>query len=124
MSFAYMTENKANMIGKGVFLIGLGILFLTNNWWPGILLVILFSYGIRHYLLGRYWEMAMLLVIFLLLLAVSYYRIEVIYLVPALLIASGLYFILKEYFVNDKPPLNDLPPSSRGKEFDQGNGDA
>lgn len=124
MSFAYMTENKADIIGKGVFLIGLGILFLTNNWWPGILLVILVAYSIRHYLLKRYWEMAMLMAIFLFIFVISYYHIEVMYIVPALLILSGLYFILKEYFAKDQSPINELGPSSRSNEFDQGNGDA
>lgn len=124
MSFGYMTEEKANTVGKGVLLIGLGILFFINNWWPGILLVILASIGTRHFLLGKYFELAVLVALFFLILAVSYYRIEVMYLVPSLLIITGLYFILKEYFNKSEPPVNYLPPSSRGKDFDQGNGNA
>jgi len=38
-------QKQASSISGGIFLIGLGVLFLTNWWWPGILLVIGLSGG-------------------------------------------------------------------------------
>jgi hypothetical protein len=35
-----MSKQNADSIGGGVFLIGLGVLFLLNWFWPGILLLI------------------------------------------------------------------------------------
>ena len=33
-------QEKASQIGTGVFFVGLGLLFLTGWWWPGIMFVI------------------------------------------------------------------------------------
>jgi len=38
-------RKRASSISGGIFLIGLGVLFLTDWWWPGILVVIGLSGG-------------------------------------------------------------------------------
>jgi hypothetical protein len=38
-------KRKASGISGGIFLIGLGVLLMTNWWWPGIMLVIGLSGG-------------------------------------------------------------------------------
>jgi hypothetical protein len=38
-------RKRASSISGGIFLIGLGVLFLTGWWWPGILVVIGLSGG-------------------------------------------------------------------------------
>jgi len=38
-------QKQASSISGGIFLIGLGVLFLTDWWWPGIMLVIGLSGG-------------------------------------------------------------------------------
>ena len=36
----YISGHRANEISGAIWLIGLGILFVTGYWWPGILIVI------------------------------------------------------------------------------------
>ena len=36
----YVSGQRANEISGAIWLIGLGILFVTGYWWPGILIVI------------------------------------------------------------------------------------
>lgn len=36
----YVSGQRANQISGAVWMIGLGILFITGRWWPGILIVI------------------------------------------------------------------------------------
>jgi len=93
-----MTEQKADTIGKGVFLIGLGLLFIMNAWWPWLLLVILVALGVRHLLLKKYWELAFTAIVFAFLFIVAIFHFEEMYLLPALLILGGTYFIVREYF--------------------------
>lgn len=100
MSFPILSEENADTVGKGVFLIGLGVLFLLNFWWPGILLVILAAMGVRHFLLGKFWELAILVALFVLLFVISFYHIEEMYIIPALLVIGGAYFIVRA-FVRD-----------------------
>lgn len=41
-------------ISGGIFLIGLGILIFTGNWWPGIMFVIGLAIGADRAFRGRY----------------------------------------------------------------------
>ncbi len=50
-----MSENRANEIFGGTFLIGLAVLFLINWWWPGIMYVIGISMIVRAVAQGRSW---------------------------------------------------------------------
>ena len=46
-------KKRASSISGGIFLIGLGVLLLTNWWWPGILLVIGLSIGAEQIFRGN-----------------------------------------------------------------------
>lgn len=47
-------RNRTPSVSGGVFLIGLGILFYTGWWWPGILLVIGLASSAELILRGKY----------------------------------------------------------------------
>lgn len=51
----YLTDEKANQFSGGIFMIGLAILFLTGDWWPGILFVIGASSIAQGLVRGRGW---------------------------------------------------------------------
>ena len=51
-------EEKASQAGTGVFFVGLGILFFTNWWWPGIMFVIAASILARAMAAGEPWTSA------------------------------------------------------------------
>ncbi|MCY3915554.1 MAG: hypothetical protein OXG49_06020 [Chloroflexi bacterium] len=51
-------EEKASQIGTGVFFIGLGLLFFTGWWWPGIMFVIAASMLARTMAAGERWRSA------------------------------------------------------------------
>ena len=44
-----MTEQRYHQIRNGIWLIGLGVLFYTGKFWPGILILIGISMIIDHY---------------------------------------------------------------------------
>ena len=49
-------RKKASAISGGIFLIGLGVLLITNWWWPGIMLVIGLSAGAELVFRGKIWR--------------------------------------------------------------------
>lgn len=49
------SEERADQVSGGVFIIGLAFLFMTGAWWPGILFVIGFSNLARGMAEGREW---------------------------------------------------------------------
>ena len=51
-------EEKASQASTGVFFVGLGLLFFTGWWWPGIMFVIAASMLARARALGESWSSA------------------------------------------------------------------
>ena len=51
-------EEKASKVGTGVFFIGLGVLFMTGWWWPGIMFVVAASILARTIAAGERWGSA------------------------------------------------------------------
>lgn len=98
MSHPILSKSKSDAFSNGVFLIGLGILFYTNLWWPGILLVIWTSLGLRQYLTGRYYDLAISSAILLGLFFLAVFKWNWSVLMPVLFVVSGIYIIFREYF--------------------------
>lgn len=51
-------EEKASQAGTGVFFVGLGLLFFTGWWWPGIMFVIAASILAQTVAKGERWSTA------------------------------------------------------------------
>lgn len=51
-------SEKATQIGTGVFFVGLGLLFLSGWWWPGIMFVIAASIFASTIAAGERWQSA------------------------------------------------------------------
>jgi hypothetical protein len=51
----FMTSERANQVTGGVWLIGLGLLFYTGFWWPGVLFVLGASAIVQGLVEGRGW---------------------------------------------------------------------
>ncbi len=51
-------EEKASQASTGVFFVGLGLLFFSGWWWPGIMFVIAASILARSRALGERWQSA------------------------------------------------------------------
>jgi uncharacterized membrane protein (DUF106 family) len=108
MRFPYFSKRKADAISNGFLLILLGILYYTGAWWPGILLAIAASFGLRQYLTGRRMDFLITLVIiaFIGLIIISGFAFN--FLVPAILIGCGLYMILREYYFFDGKRFKEI----------------
>ncbi len=93
-----ISKRKAEVISNGVFLIALGILFYTNDWWPGILLAIWAALATRQYLTGRNYDLIVSSVILIGLFIVSFFHLEWSVVMPVLFVLGGIYLIFREYF--------------------------
>jgi len=49
-------SQQANAITGGVWLIGLGVLFATRFWFPGILILVAITSIVQGWALGRRWD--------------------------------------------------------------------
>lgn len=110
MSKPILSRRKGDAISNGLFLVGLGVLFYTNFWWPGILLALWVLLGTKQYLSGRHFDLIVTSIVLLGLFLVAYFNINFASLMPALFVVGGLYIILREYFYSeDKRDDSDKP---------------
>ncbi len=98
MRFPLFPKRKADAISNGVFLILLGLLFYTQQWWPGLLFAIGLSLAIRHYLTGRRVNFFITLMLLGLLGVLTLAGQMFSLLFPILFIGLGVYLIGKECF--------------------------
>lgn len=106
MSWIPVKKRKSEAIGNGVFLMALGILLYTNQWWPWILLALLLSLVVRQVLTARFFDMWISIGVLGTLFVVSYFNITLSFLIPALFVIGGAYLILREYFYSDDEPIS------------------
>jgi len=98
MSIPKITKRKANGVGMGILLVGLGILMYLNTWWPEIMLVIGVSLSVKQYLRGRLYDI--IVTIFVCGGTYVYYKTPVPWdiLMPILFVVGGIYVISREIF--------------------------
>lgn len=106
MRFPLFPKRKADAISNGVFLILLGVLFYTQQWWPGLLFAIGLSFAIRQYLTGRRvsFFITLLLIGLVGVLTIAGKMFSLLF--PILFIGLGVCLIAKECFSWNKSPWN------------------
>ena len=99
-------RKQASSISGGIFLIGLGVLFITDWFWPGILLVIGLSSGAELIFRGKVREgigtMAMFAAIPIAITIAQSLDISWAIIGPFILIAIGAVILVKTLFLKDE----------------------
>ncbi len=96
MTFPHFPKRKADTISNGVFLILLGFLFYTGQWWPGILFALGLTFAIRQFLTGRQLDFLLTIVVIGLLGAITLAGHVFSIFFPLLFIGAGIYLVAKE----------------------------
>lgn len=104
MTLPHFPKRKADHIANGVFLILLGILFYTGQWWPGILFALGLTFAIRQYLTGRRLDFIITLALVGILGVITLAGHVFSMFFPFLFIIAGIYLIAKEV-LHFNPPL-------------------
>lgn len=106
MSRALFPKRTAYAASNAAFITSVAFLYYYNWWWPGILLAIWATIGIREVLTGRILDFFISSVI---LLGLFYLTINKIYWDGAILILfilGSIYLIFKDYFYEDCDSYN------------------
>jgi hypothetical protein len=93
-----LPKRKADALSNGAFLIALAVLFITNTWWPGILVALWIALGVRQYLTGRIYDLCLTTLILLGLFVLSLFNFDWSVLIPVLFVIGGVYIIFREFF--------------------------
>ena len=98
MARQVMSERKAHVLTIFLFLIGLAILAYANVWWPPILLVIGIPLAFRQYLVGRRYDMALSLIVFIGGYVTVQFDLHLQITLPVLFTVGAIYILLREFF--------------------------
>ena len=97
MAHPKMSKKRTETISSALFLVGLAIVFLTNTFWPGMLLVIGISLAVRQYLFGRLYDALLSLAVFTGVFCASGLNISWDILLPVIFVVAALYILIREF---------------------------
>jgi hypothetical protein len=98
MKFPVFPKRKVDSLSNGVFLVFLGILLYTEQWWPGILFALMTTFALRQYLTGKRVTFFITLCLIALLSIVMINGKAVSMFFPLIFIGGGILLIFKEIF--------------------------
>lgn len=101
MAHPLTSKKKAQAVSSALLLVGIAILVFTGNWWPGIMLAIGLPLALRQYLLGRTYDMAISILIFIGSFVTVQFDISWRILLPVLFTLGALYILFREFFSPD-----------------------
>ncbi|MCB1149263.1 MAG: hypothetical protein KDK48_03785 [Chlamydiia bacterium] len=89
-------------------------MFYTNYWWPGILLALAVTFGVRDALRGRMYDFVITVVIFLGLFLFFFFNARWSFAVPVLFTLAGIAIIVREiYFKKDRSLIDETEDISQ-----------
>jgi len=98
MPTPHYSNHRASIFGLLFFIGCLTIMFISRNWWPGSLLVVGLPIALKQFLMNRYFDMTVSLVVFIGAFVSIQYDIIWQIILPVIFLMGGLYVILKEFF--------------------------
>jgi len=118
MAHPKASQKRARAISSSFFLIGLAILSILGQWWPGILLVIGIPLAFRQFLLGKIYDAFLSLVIFVGAFVATRYEISWEILMPVLFVIAALYILIREFCSPRETPEPEIE-ESLNKEIEE-----
>lgn len=95
------SRKRARSFSVALLLLGLAILTLTDAWWPGIMLALGLSIGLKQYLLGKTYDLGITLLVFVGTFITVQYDISWKIFLPILFSIGAFYILLRELFEPD-----------------------
>ena len=96
MAEQVVSRKKAQIVALILFVVGVVVVAISGDWWPGILLPIGIPLAIREYLLGKTYDMFMSLFIFIGAFVTVQFEIQWEILLPVLFTIGGVYIFCRE----------------------------
>jgi hypothetical protein len=102
-------ERAGGGVTGGLLLIGLGVIWFADWWWPGIMVVLGIAIGSGLVFRGRYVPAVVVMAVFFGIPILSEARIPWDLFAPMVLIGVGVIVIVKAFYLKESPP--STPPT-------------
>ena len=104
MTQPILCRRKATTISAALALAGLGIAGLSGHWWPSVMLAAGLPLALRQYLLRKYYDVAITLLVFIGAFVTASMDISLELILPIIFITSGIYIFFRDYLENSCLP--------------------
>ena len=118
MAHPITSRKKAQTLSTALFLIGLGLLIFTENWWPGIMLAVGIPLALRQYLLGRTYDTYITLLVFVGTFITVQFEITWRVFLPILFTLGAIYVLCRE-FIAPEPPTEEEDEEDTQHEIEE-----
>ncbi|HSX26508.1 MAG TPA: hypothetical protein VLE89_05825 [Chlamydiales bacterium] len=98
MAHPLTSKKKAQALSTAFFLLGLATLIFTDDWWPGIMLVVGLPLALRQFMLGRTYDMYISLLVFVGTFITVQFDISWRIFLPTLFTLGAIYILIREFF--------------------------
>jgi hypothetical protein len=102
-------ERASSGITSGLLLIGLGVIWFADWWWPGIMVVLGIAIGSGLVFRGRYVPAIVMMAIFFGIPILTEAQIPWDLFAPMVLIGVGVIVIVKAFYLTESPPSTPPP---------------
>jgi hypothetical protein len=102
------SRKRAQAYAGALFLIGLAILAVSEDWWPGIMLVVGLPLSLRQFLLGRFYDTLTSLLVFVGTFITVQFDISWRVFLPILFTLGAIYILLREYLESSAESEDEL----------------
>ena len=102
MAHPITSKKKASIYSIILFLIGVVWLVFSEDWWPGLMLVVGLPLSLRQYLSGRNYDTGITLLVFLGTYITVQFDIAWRVFLPILFTLGALYVLFREFFGPDE----------------------
>lgn len=97
MARMLVCRKKAKILSFALFLLLLVTLSYTKQWWPGIMLAIGLPLSLKQYLLGKTYDVAVTLFVFVGVFVTVAFSVEWDILLPVLFTIGGIYILCRDF---------------------------
>ncbi|MCX6990745.1 MAG: hypothetical protein NTX49_06775 [Chlamydiae bacterium] len=104
MVMPIVSKKRAKAICSALFLVGLGIVGFTGNWWPGIMLAIGIPLALRQYLLRKPYDVFVTLLIFVGVFVTAQFNNSWNIIMPVMFTVGGIYVFFRDYIESKLSP--------------------
>jgi hypothetical protein len=101
-----MSQIRAKALTLTLFLLGLAIVTFLQKWWPEIMLIVGIPLALQQYLLGKFYDTLISLLVFVGAFVTIRYNLSFEIFLPVLLTLGAIYLFFREY-LEEKNPFED-----------------
>lgn len=108
MTHPLASKKRAKTTCSALFLIGLATVSITGAWWPGIMLAIGIPLAIRQYLLGKFYDVFVTLLIFVGVFVTAQFDTTWEVILPVVFTVGGIYIFFRDYVESSTAPETEV----------------